>query len=259
VLYPTLAAAQSVPSGVTQIIPDGRTATTVTTNGSVTGITTATTAGANAFNSFSQFKVGGGNTANLYVPGGSTNLINVVRDGAVVVNGIVNSYKNGQIGGNVYFADPYGFVVGKGGVVNVGTLNVTTPSKEFVDGVIGPQGQINQAATQQLMSGNVPLSNLTVNDDNAGGTAFSPAAVVVNGFNSGDANQNGVFDAGETWHFTDSTHTALAGQHQNTAVATGTPPVGGNVSASDVANYFGSSPAIRIVKSVNGDTPPNRS
>src|SRR4051812_1221314 len=158
VLYPTLASAQSVPSGVTQIIPDGRTATTVTTNGSVTGITTTTTAGANAFNSFSQFKVGGGNTANLYVPGGSQNLINIVRDGAVVVNGIVNSYKNGQIGGNVYFADPHGFVVGKSGVINTGSLTVTTPTREFVDSLIGPQGQIGSAATQQLIDGNVLLS-----------------------------------------------------------------------------------------------------
>src|SRR4051794_9269037 len=158
VLYPTLAAAQSVPSGVTQIIPDGRTATTVTTNGSVSGITTATTAGPNAFNSFSQFKVGNGNTANLYVPGGSQNLINVVRDGAVVVNGILNSYKNGQIGGNVYFADPHGFVVGRSGVINTGALTVTTPTREFVDSLIGPQGQIGSAATDQLLNGNVPLS-----------------------------------------------------------------------------------------------------
>src|SRR5439155_1026267 len=59
--------------------------------------------------------------------------------------------------------------------------------------------------------------------------------------------------AGETWHFTDATHTAPAGQHHNTPGATGTPPVGGNVSASDVANYFGSSPAIRIVNSGTGD------
>jgi filamentous hemagglutinin family protein len=158
VLYPTLAAAQSVPSGVTQIIPDGRTATTVTTNGSVTGITTTTTAGANAFNSFSQFKVGNGNTANLYVPGGSGNLINLVRNGAVVVDGVLNSYKDGKIGGNVYFADPYGFVVGRSGVVNTGALTVATPTREFIDSLIGPQGQIGAAATDQLLGGNVPLS-----------------------------------------------------------------------------------------------------
>ena len=81
-----------------------------------------------------------------------------MRDSPVVIDGILNAYKNGQIGGNVYFADPHGFIVGKGGVVNVGTLNVSTPSKEFMDGIISPTGQINTGAAQALMSGNFPLS-----------------------------------------------------------------------------------------------------
>jgi hypothetical protein len=81
-----------------------------------------------------------------------------VRDSPVFIDGILNAYKNGQIGGNVYFADPHGFIVGKGGVVNVGTLNVSTPSKEFMDGIISPTGQINTGAAQVLMSGNFPLS-----------------------------------------------------------------------------------------------------
>jgi len=155
---PAIAAAQSVPPGTNQIITDGRTATTVTTNGSVTNITTNTIVGQNAFNSFSQFKVGAGNTANLHVPDASNNLINLVRDGPVVVDGILNSYKNGQIGGNVYFADPYGFVVGRSGVINTGALTVTTPSRQFMDSLISPTGQISATATQQLIDGNVPLS-----------------------------------------------------------------------------------------------------
>lgn len=57
--YPVLSFAQSVPAGVTRIIPDGRTATTVTTTGSVT---TGTVSGANAFKSFSMFAIGAGNT-----------------------------------------------------------------------------------------------------------------------------------------------------------------------------------------------------
>jgi hypothetical protein len=158
VLSPALAFAQSVPPGVTQIVPDGRTATTVTANGSVTNVTTSTISGATGFNSFSQFKIGAGNTGNLILPNGTSNLVNLVHDSPVVVDGILNGYKNGQIGGNVYFADPHGFIVGKGGVVNVGSLNVSTPTKEFMEGVIGPGGQINSASVNQLMSGNVPLS-----------------------------------------------------------------------------------------------------
>lgn len=131
-LYPTLSFAQSVPAGVTRIVPDGRTATTVTANGSVSTVTTNTISGPNAFNSYSKFEIGAGNTGNLILPNGTSNLINLVNGNtATTINGTLNAYKNGQIGGNVYFADPNGFVVGKSGVVNVGALNVTTPTREF--------------------------------------------------------------------------------------------------------------------------------
>ena len=140
------------------IIPDGRTGTSLQTSGNVTNVTTTTVSGANAFNSFSQFGVGQGNTVNLQVPNGSQNLINIVRDAPAYVNGTLNSYSNGKIGGNVYFADPYGFVVGKTGVVNVGSLNVSTPSKEFTDSIIGASGQINNAAVSSLMNGSFPIS-----------------------------------------------------------------------------------------------------
>ncbi|WP_082540812.1 leukotoxin LktA family filamentous adhesin [Pseudolabrys sp. Root1462] len=140
------------------IITDGRTQTQVQSQGNVTNITTSTVSGANGFNSFSQFGVGRGNTVNLQLPNGTQNLINIVRDAPAYVNGTLNSYKNGQIGGNVYFADPYGFVVGRSGVVNVGSLNVSTPTREFVDSVISPSGQINDAAVANLLAGTVPIS-----------------------------------------------------------------------------------------------------
>src|SRR5579864_4574751 len=119
------------------IVPDGRTGTALHTSGSVTNVTTSTVAGANAFNSFSQFGVGQGNTVNLQLPTGTQNLVNIVRDAPAYVNGTLNSYMNGQIGGNVYFADPKGFVVGRSGTVNVGSLNVSTPTREFTDSLIG--------------------------------------------------------------------------------------------------------------------------
>ncbi len=140
------------------IITDGRTQTQVQAQGNVTNITTSTVSGANGFNSFSQFGVGRGNTVNLQLPNGTQNLINIVRDAPAYVNGTLNSYKNGQIGGNVYFADPYGFVVGRSGVVNVGSLNVSTPTREFVDSMISPSGQINDAAVANLLAGTVPIS-----------------------------------------------------------------------------------------------------
>ncbi|MGB3487899.1 MAG: leukotoxin LktA family filamentous adhesin [Xanthobacteraceae bacterium] len=159
VLSPVVAFAQSVPAGVANIVPDGRTATAVTTNGAVSTVTTNTVSGPNAFNSFSRFQVGRGATGNLILPQGTSNLVNLINgNDPAVINGVVNSYKNGQIGGNVYFASPNGFVVGSSGVVNVGSLNVSTPTREFVDGVIGRNGQINQGAVDNLLAGTVPLS-----------------------------------------------------------------------------------------------------
>ena len=140
------------------IIPDGRTQTQVQTAGAVTNITTATVSGVNGFNSFSRFGVGSGNTVNLQLPGGTQNLINLVHDAPAYVNGTLNAYKDGRIGGNVYFADPYGFVVGRSGVVNVGSLTVSTPTREFVDSVISPSGQINEGAVGKLLAGTVPIS-----------------------------------------------------------------------------------------------------
>ncbi|MDP1581801.1 MAG: leukotoxin LktA family filamentous adhesin, partial [Bradyrhizobium sp.] len=159
VLSPTLTFAQSVPAGSINITPDGRTATTVTTSGSVGTVTTNTISGPNAFNSFSQFQIGRGAIGNLMLPPGTSNLINLINgNDPAVINGVMNSYKNGQIGGNVYFAAPGGFVVGRSGVVNVGSLSVSTPTREFVDGVVSRSGQINQSAVDSLMAGTVPLS-----------------------------------------------------------------------------------------------------
>ena len=88
------------------IVTDGRTATSVVQNGAVTDIRTETIRNGNGFNSFSQFNVGSGETANLYVPDSANALINIVRDQRSEINGILNGYKNGQIGGDIYFANP---------------------------------------------------------------------------------------------------------------------------------------------------------
>ena len=145
-LFPGLAWAQAQAPG-NNIVTNGRTQTSVQVQGNTTNITTSTVQGGNAYNSFSQFSEGAGNTVNLQVPNSSRNLINIVRDSPVTINGTLNAYNNGKIGGNVYFADPYGMVVGKSGSINVGTLGVkSTPTKEFLDGVIDPKGAIDDKA-----------------------------------------------------------------------------------------------------------------
>lgn len=140
------------------IVTDGRSQTQLQVNGNTTTITTKTVAGANAYNSFSQFQLGSGNTANLVLPDGTSNLINLIRNGQTVINGALNGYKNGQIGGNVYFADPYGMVVGATGSINVGSLNVSTPTAAALESVIDAHGNPNGAATSQLLAGTMPLS-----------------------------------------------------------------------------------------------------
>jgi filamentous hemagglutinin family protein len=101
------------------IVPDGRTHTTVTSNaaGTMTDVRTNTVKGINAYNSFERFNVPGGNTTNLHVPDAAKNLVNLVHNERSQIDGILNSYKNGQIGGNVYFLNPHGIVIGQGGVV----------------------------------------------------------------------------------------------------------------------------------------------
>lgn len=138
------------------IIPDGRTATTVGTIGNVTDIHTTTRRGANAFNSFHTFNVDAGHVANLHLPDNAANLINLVRDERTTIDGMLNAIRDGSIGGNVYFANPHGFIVSSGGVVNVGNLHVSTPTQGFVDDFFTAPGAPDDAAVALLLSGNAP-------------------------------------------------------------------------------------------------------
>ncbi|MCP4993268.1 MAG: leukotoxin LktA family filamentous adhesin, partial [Gammaproteobacteria bacterium] len=137
---------------------DGRTATQLSAQRSRTDITTSTIQGRNAFNSFSKFDVYQGNTVNLHVPASTTNLLNLVHSSGTQIDGILNSYKNGHIGGNIFFANPYGFVVGKSGVVNVGSLTAVTPTKGFMERFFESPGAPSAFATQQLIDGSVPIN-----------------------------------------------------------------------------------------------------
>ena len=96
-------------------------------------ISTTTTNGAGTvgLNTFGKFNVSEGDTANLNLINKQNKLVNLVFDSsASQINGIVNSYKNGKIGGDVLFANPNGFVVGKTGVFNVGSLTLLTPTED---------------------------------------------------------------------------------------------------------------------------------
>ena len=89
---------------------------------------------------------------------------------------------------------------------------------------------------QVTNTGNVALTNVRVVDDR-GVTVTCPKAVL---------------DKGESMTCAGS-GTAQTGQYANIGAATGTPPVGPDVTDTDPSYYFGSSPSISIMKSTNGE------
>jgi hypothetical protein len=103
--------------------------------------------------------------------------------------------------------------------------------------------------------GNVPLSSITVNDDN--GTPGDVADDFNATYTSGDTNSNNQLDVGETWTYSAS-RTVIAGQFSNIAAVTAT----GNaqpVIDTDPANYFGSAPSVVLrsfIVNNDADSPP---
>jgi hypothetical protein len=152
------AQAVNLDGGMTNILADGRTRTRIETTGNHTTIRTDTVSKGTGFNSFSDFRQAAGSQVDLYVPDNAGNLVNIVRNGPVVVDGILNAYKDGKIGGNVFFSSSQGFIVGANGTINVGSLTVNTPTQEFLDTVIGSDGTVDNVAASQLMGGVIPIS-----------------------------------------------------------------------------------------------------
>ncbi|MCK5916067.1 MAG: leukotoxin LktA family filamentous adhesin, partial [Deltaproteobacteria bacterium] len=140
------------------IVIDGNTATNLSVTNNITNITTATVRGNTAFNSFSTFNVNPADVVNLHLPGSTLNLMNLVNSQTPTsINGILNSIKNGQIGGNVYFANPRGLIVGNAGVVNVGALTVLTPTQSFMDDFFSSPGNPVPGSVDMLMNGTAPI------------------------------------------------------------------------------------------------------
>ena len=116
-----------------------QTETTIQQNNNIFNISTTTTNGKGdiGVNTFGKFNVSQGDTVNLNLINAQNKLVNLVFDNsASQIDGIVNSYKNGEIGGNVLFANPNGFVVGKTGVFNVGSLTLITPTRSFMEDLL---------------------------------------------------------------------------------------------------------------------------
>lgn len=81
-----------------------------------------------ALNKFTDFTINNKDIANLQLDkgaGAADRQINIVQN-KIDINGVVNSFKNGKIGGDVYFFSSQGIAVGATGVFNVGRLTLGT-------------------------------------------------------------------------------------------------------------------------------------
>lgn len=145
------------------IVTDGYTKTTVDNNGNIYDVRTSTVSGSTGFNSFKKFDVNSGTTVNLYLPDNTSNLVNLIRDSATNIDGILNSYQDGKIGGNVFMLNPHGLVIGANGVVNVGSLIMNTPTQAFMDSVFEGPDKVSESAAEKILSGDIPLNkNATI-------------------------------------------------------------------------------------------------
>ena len=120
------------------------------------------------------------------------------------------------------------------------------------DAATGPVLAVGSTATftyQVTNTGNVPLSNVVVVDDN--GTPGVPGDDFNPTFTGGDVNNNSLLDLNETWSYS-ANHTVTAGQYTNVGKVTGQSSIGQSVTDTDPANHFGAAPAIDIEKLVNG-------
>ena len=117
------------------------------------------------------------------------------------------------------------------------------------DGLNIPVGENVTWTYAVTNTGNVPLNDVGVTD-NVNGVVPSPVLGADSIHNIGDTDNDGVLDLSENWTF-EATGTAVAGQYDNLGTATGTPPVGEPVTASDPSSYFGSAPGIHLDKTVD--------
>ena len=187
IVFPPLALANSQP----QIITDGRTATTLNIQGSTTDIRTSTVFGRTGLNSFSRFNVYNGNTVNLHLPDETSALINMVHNEQTVIDGILNSYQAQMIGGNIYFLNPHGVMVGANGVLNVGSMTLATPTPDFMSRLLAGNQMVSEPHLAQVLDNNMPLSKSGVIDIRGRINSLKHAAI-----SGGDVNISGVLETG---------------------------------------------------------------
>ena len=165
-----------------------KTNTEIVTNGNHTDIKSNTTVGGGSVgvNTFGKFNVENGEVVNLHLIGSQTKLINLIYDSSPSqINGIVNSYMNGKIGGNVLFANPNGFVIGADGVFNVGSLTLVTPTQQSMESFINDIGSetpsFNETQLNKLISFSFNGDNYLVCGDTSNPIKLEKSLIEISG------------------------------------------------------------------------------
>ncbi|MCL2144670.1 MAG: leukotoxin LktA family filamentous adhesin [Endomicrobia bacterium] len=145
-------------TGFAQVVSDKPFTAVTNVDANTQQVTTTLQSGNTGFNSFSRFNVDAGKTVNLIMDG-MNNLVNLINDNAASqINGIVNALRNGKIGGNVFFLNPNGIIIGASGIVNVGSLTLAAPSQAFMDSVIDGSNNVDSLAAAAILAGQIPIN-----------------------------------------------------------------------------------------------------
>ncbi len=153
--------------------------TNVSTDGNMTNITGGYINGDTGFHHFSEFDISKGHIVNQ-IFGNANRFVNLV-DNRVLINGIFNAIKNGQINGDVVFVSPMGIFVGESGIMNVGSLQTIAPTQQTY------QTLINEGQAGSLIWDGSRFNALELNKgDDYEGTQISGKIFARNGVNIRD-------------------------------------------------------------------------
>lgn len=119
-----------------------------------------------AINHFSKFNLDANQIANMYYRTAgagleANSLLNFINEKSTI-NGIVNSVKNGTIGGNIFFIAPKGIVVGSTGVINAGSIGLMTPTQDFYNSLMNgdkiDQSKLTEDVIKNIEAADIPLN-----------------------------------------------------------------------------------------------------
>lgn len=164
---------------------------------------------------FYDFNLSQGDIANLIMGFGVDRYVGLV-DKQIIINGILNSIKNGTIGGDVMFVSPEGMLVGSSGIVNMGSLQLVTPNQNSYNAAVAKGSAIKYTDVSRLKSDSTTsetgiygkiFTSGTINIADANKITLGETSDIVSGFNakgfektrygdlSGIVNTSGIVDS----------------------------------------------------------------